>query len=87
MKKGVSAVIATILMLIITLALAGMAWLYITDYFGAFSKPVEIDCRLLQERLNYDYCEYDYHYEECCCYYRLYNYTYALVGCFEIEEK
>jgi len=33
--KGVSAVIATILMLMITIALAGTAYLYITGIFGA----------------------------------------------------
>jgi len=31
--KGISAVIATILMLMITIALAGMAWLYISGYW------------------------------------------------------
>ena len=38
--KGVSAVIATILMLMITIALAGTAYLYITGIFGAKTSVV-----------------------------------------------
>ena len=40
--KGVSAVIATILMLIITIALAGMAYMYISGFFGTATSGVEL---------------------------------------------
>lgn len=40
--KGVSAVIATILMLIITIALAGMAYMYIMGYFGGVTSGIEL---------------------------------------------
>lgn len=94
MKKGVSQVIATALMLIIAIALALMAYLYITNSFGTFpeTKPKPIDCNPLKEKFNYDYCEYydwkiDYGDNQCCCYYNLYNFTYALDKCYDIEEK
>jgi len=40
--KGVSAVIATILMLIITIALAGMAYMYIAGVFTARTQGIEV---------------------------------------------
>jgi len=42
MKKGVSAVIATILMLIITIALAGMAYMYISGVFTGVTQGIEV---------------------------------------------
>jgi len=42
MKKGVSTVIATILMLIITIALAGMAYMYIAGVFTTKTQGIEI---------------------------------------------
>jgi len=42
MKKGVSAVIATVLMLIITIALAGTAYMYITGVFTGTVQEIEI---------------------------------------------
>jgi len=42
MKKGVSTVIATILMLIITIALAGMAYMYISGVFTTKTQGIEI---------------------------------------------
>lgn len=40
--KGVSAVIATILMLMITIALAGMAYMYISGIFTTQTQGVEV---------------------------------------------
>jgi len=40
--KGVSAVIATILMLIITIALAGMAYMYISGVFTGATQGIEV---------------------------------------------
>lgn len=40
--KGVSTVIATILMLIITIALAGMAYMYIAGVFTARTQGIEV---------------------------------------------
>lgn len=40
--KGVSAVIATILMLIITIALAGMAYMYISGIFTGTTQGIEL---------------------------------------------
>lgn len=42
MKKGVSAVIATILMLIITIAIAGMAYMYISGVFTTQVQGIEV---------------------------------------------
>ncbi|MEM7821374.1 MAG: archaellin/type IV pilin N-terminal domain-containing protein [Candidatus Aenigmatarchaeota archaeon] len=42
MEKGVSAVIATILMLVITIALAGMAYMYISGVFTGATQGIEI---------------------------------------------
>ncbi len=40
--KGVSAVIATILMLLITIALAGMAYMYISGVFGGRTRNLSL---------------------------------------------
>ena len=40
--KGVSAVIATILMLMITIALAGMAYMYISGVFTSKTQTIEV---------------------------------------------
>lgn len=55
--KGVSDVIATFLMLIITVALAGMAYMYIwlsskTFIPGGFGPPIDEKCGRLFEYLN-----------------------------------
>lgn len=40
--KGISAVIATILMLVITIALAGTAYMYMTNIFGQQTQGIEV---------------------------------------------
>lgn len=43
MKKGVSAVVATILMLVITIVMAGMAYMYITGVFmGRTAQTIDL---------------------------------------------
>jgi flagellin-like protein len=43
LKKGISAVIATILMLVITIAMAGMAYMYITGVFvGKTAQTIDL---------------------------------------------
>lgn len=60
-KKGISAVIATILLLVITIALGGVAYYFIIGYFSSAPCPCEAFCVMND-------MEYDYQYGGCWCY-------------------
>jgi len=42
MRKGISAVVATILLLVITISLAGLAYMYITNIFTASTSTLQV---------------------------------------------
>jgi hypothetical protein len=57
--KGMSTVIATVLMMMITVAMAGLAYMYIGNTLGPSALPLSKACETDCYKKGFDYIRYD----------------------------